>query len=150
MRYKQYEDLASGYEKHPDQGLKTCKKKLQRDPKNVVYLVRFCLSSDTNTTYKLTRCSLRKHISCKDSLASKRLWKVAQPSRDHQRSHYRLSCLLPSRISSRLVNTHFQHLRIWVEAASPLYGKTLSTLALEASEPLGGGRKSTATCSGQL
>jgi hypothetical protein len=38
-KYEQYEALASSYEKHPDQGLKACKKKLQRDPSNIIYLV---------------------------------------------------------------------------------------------------------------
>jgi hypothetical protein len=39
-KYEQFEALASSYEKHPDQGLKACKKKLQRDPSNVICLVR--------------------------------------------------------------------------------------------------------------
>lgn len=38
-KYEQYESLVDGYEKHPDQGLKATKKKLNKDPNNAVLLV---------------------------------------------------------------------------------------------------------------
>jgi hypothetical protein len=38
-KYEQFQSFTSGYEKHPEQGLKTCKKKLQKDPSNTLYLV---------------------------------------------------------------------------------------------------------------
>jgi len=41
-KYEQYESLVDGYEKHPDQGLKATKKKLNKDPNNIVLLVGCC------------------------------------------------------------------------------------------------------------
>ncbi|RDI80028.1 hypothetical protein Vi05172_g10050 [Venturia inaequalis] len=37
--FEQYESLIDGYEKHPDQGLKATKKKLNKDPNNAVLLL---------------------------------------------------------------------------------------------------------------
>jgi hypothetical protein len=39
-KYEQYESLVGGYEKHPEQGLKATRKKLNKDPNNQVLLVR--------------------------------------------------------------------------------------------------------------
>jgi len=39
IKYELYEAHVSSYEKHPEQGLRAVKKKLQKDPKNVVLLV---------------------------------------------------------------------------------------------------------------
>jgi hypothetical protein len=52
-KYEQYEAVASSYEKHPDQGLKACKKKLQRDPNNVIYLVSSHLPTGPPESLKL-------------------------------------------------------------------------------------------------
>ncbi|QDS67645.1 hypothetical protein FKW77_004638 [Venturia effusa] len=38
-KYEQYKSLVDGYEKHPDQGLKAVKKKLNRDPNDEVLLL---------------------------------------------------------------------------------------------------------------
>lgn len=38
-KFEQYKSLVDGYEKHPDQGLKATKKKLNKDPNNAVLLV---------------------------------------------------------------------------------------------------------------
>lgn len=37
--YEVWENLVKSYPKHPDQGLKLCKKKLQKDPSNQIHLV---------------------------------------------------------------------------------------------------------------
>jgi hypothetical protein len=37
-KYEQYESLVDGYEKHPEQGLKAVKKKLNKDSSNVTLL----------------------------------------------------------------------------------------------------------------
>jgi hypothetical protein len=52
-KYDQLESFTSGYEKHPEQGLKTCKKRLQKDPNNTLYLVS--LSHSKTRTSRLIK-----------------------------------------------------------------------------------------------
>lgn len=39
----QYRNFVEGYQKHPDQGLKACEKKLKKEPTNTQFLVRHTL-----------------------------------------------------------------------------------------------------------
>jgi hypothetical protein len=38
--YEQFETFVHNYYKHPESGIKECKKKLKKDPTNFLYLVR--------------------------------------------------------------------------------------------------------------
>jgi hypothetical protein len=38
-KVEQFDNLVESYARNPDQGLKFCKKKLQKDPSNSTYLV---------------------------------------------------------------------------------------------------------------